>query len=291
MSLLRVLSLCDGVSNGLEALTRIIPRDQIEYHAVEICEGKRFISDLNHEGIIRPCNDVLEMAKQKFIESYDLILAGPTCTSFSSQGKREEWNGESKIIIDCVSIVDKVRKINPDVKIFFENVASMRNEVKKDIDALIGLEGKLIGSEHFSSQDRNRYYWFNWELLENYPEISPTTESVLDQDGLVMFSFSKSNRNKVGQPKIVEGRIKQKKKSNTLTTGVGCNGQSTMNKVITKKMQIRNLTVSECARLQGMDRYSFDFISDADAFEAIGDAWQIDTVEWILRQGLEVQCL
>lgn len=285
-SKLKCLSLCDGVSNGLEALTRIIPRDQIIYHAVEICEGKRFISDLNHRDIIRPFNDVLEMAKQDFIESYDLVLAGPTCTSFSSQGKREEWNGESKIIIDCVKILNSIRAINPNVKILFENVASMRNEVKKDIDSLIGIEGECIGSEYFSAQDRKRYYWFNWKVPSHVSSDAPTTDSVLDPDGILMFSFSKSNRNKVGQPKIVEGRIKEKKKSNTLTTGIGCNGQSTMNKVITKNMKVRNLSVAECAKLQGMGRYSFDFISDADAFEAIGDAWQVDTVEWILSHGV-----
>jgi site-specific DNA-cytosine methylase len=282
MNLLRVLSLCDGVSNGLEALTQIIPRDQIEYHAVEICEKKRFLSDLNHEGIIRPFNDVLEMAEQDSLESYDLILAGPTCTSFSSQGKREEWSGDSKIIIDCVKIYKSIQVINPKVRVLFENVASMRNEVKKDIDELIGITGECIRSEMFSAQDRNRYYWFNWEVPEFISHHSPTTESVLDPDGILMFSFSKSNRNKVGQPKIVEGRIKDKKKSNTLTTGVGCNGQSTMNKVITKNMKVRNLTVFECAKLQGMGRYSFDFVSDTEAFEAIGDAWQVDTVKWIL---------
>lgn len=285
MKKLKVLSLCDGISVGLEALKRLVGEENIEYHAVEIAENKRAISDLNHSGILRPCHDVYEMATWKKMEYYDLFLAGPTCTSFSSQGKREEWDGESKILIDCVEILKKCRETNPDIKFMFENVASMRNVVRDDISKLIGVPFFLGASELVSAQDRNRYYWFNWEppVLE---DRGIEANSILDPDGLLLMAFSKSNRNKPGEPAIVEGRIKKKPKSNTLTTGVGCNGQSTMNKVICKNMSIRNLSVPECARLQGIGNYSFDFSSNSEAYEALGDGWQCDTVVEILKEGL-----
>jgi DNA (cytosine-5)-methyltransferase 3A len=280
---LKVLSLCDGISCGLEALKRL--GLEVEYHAVEISKNKRFISDLNHPGIIRPYNDVLEMAEAEISEHYDLFLAGPTCTSLSSQGPRTEWEGESKIFFDCLKILNKCREINPDIKFLFENVASMRNVVRDEISQHLGVSYFEGRSELVSAQDRVRYYWFNWP----HPIIEDRgieSKSVLDSDGLHLLAFSKSNRNKKGETPIVEGRIKAKAKSNTLTTGPGCNGQSTMNKVITKNMSIRNLSVAECSRLQGVGNYSFDFVSDATAYEALGDGWQVDTVVEILRSSL-----
>jgi site-specific DNA-cytosine methylase len=281
--MIKVLSLCDGISCGLEALKRL--GIEVEYHAVEIAGNKRLISDMNHGGIYRPSNDVLEMAKWDKMPHYDLFLAGPTCTSLSSQGPRTEWNGESKIFFDCLEILKKCKEANPDIKFLFENVASMRNVIRDEISSYIGVPHWLGASELVSAQDRNRYYWFNWEppTLEDKGILA---DSVLDPDGILMFSFSKSNRNKKGEAPIVEGRIKPKAKSNTLTTGRGCNGQSTMNKVITKGMQVRDLTVSECAKLQGVGNYSFDFIPNSIAYEALGDGWQVDTVTEILRKAL-----
>lgn len=280
MKKIKVLSLCDGISMGLEALKRL--GYEVEYHAIEIAPNKRMISDLNHQGIIRPSNDVLEFVKQD-MEYYDLLLAGPTCTSLSSQGNREEWNGESKIFFDCVDILNKCRAVNPDIKFFFENVASMRNVCRDDISRILEVPYYLGESKFYSAQDRKRYYWFNFDKPEEVVDLGITANSILDEDGLLLLAFSKSNRNEVGQDPIVEGRLKTIPKSNTLTTGVGCKGQSTANWVITKKMKVRDLTVAECARLQGADNYCFDFCSDAEAYEALGDAWELGCVTALLK--------
>ena len=280
---LKVLSLCDGISMGLQAFKNL--GVEIDYYAVEINSKKRLLSDLNHSGIKRPFHDVLEMEKSGFSDYFDFLIAGPTCTSFSSQGKREEWEGDSKILINCVEILERLRKVNPEIKFLFENVASMRNSVRDEISKILGVSFWEGRSELVSAQDRVRYYWFNWAppVLEDKGIVA---NSVLDSDGLHMISFSKSNRNKKGEAPIVEGRVKAKPKSNTLTTGLGCNGQSTMNKVITKNMKIRDLTVSECSRLQGVGNYSFDFVSSSEAYEALGDGWQVDTVIEIFRSSL-----
>lgn len=280
---LKVLSLCDGISMGLQAFKNL--GVEVDYYAVEINPKKRLISDLNHSGIKRPYHDVLEMEKSGFSDYFDFFIAGPTCTSFSSQGKREEWEGDSKILINCVEILDRLRKVNPEIKFLFENVASMRNSVRDEISKILGVPFWEGRSELVSAQDRVRYYWFNW-APPVLGDRGITANSVLDSDGLHMISFSKSNRNKKGEAPIVEGRVKAKAKSNTLTTGLGCNGQSTMNKVITKNMKIRDLTVSECSRLQGVGNYSFDFVTSSEAYEALGDGWQVDTVVEIFRSSL-----
>lgn len=275
-SKLKVLSLCDGISMGLEALKRL--GYEVEYHAIEICPNKRFISDTNHPGIIRPCNDVLELAAKGVTEYYDILIAGPTCTSLSSQGKREDWNGESKIFFDCVKILEAARSVNPEIKFFFENVYSMKNVCRDDISRVLGVDAYLGESRYYSAQDRKRYYWYNFDKPTEIVDAGITANSILDEDGLVLVAFSKSNRNEPGEPPIVEGRVKVIPKANTITTGAGGRGQSTWNAVFTKKMTVRNLSVQECARLQGAENYIFDFVSDALAYSSLGDGWNIPTV-------------
>lgn len=282
--MLKVLSLCDGKASGLEALKQL--GIDCEYWAVEICDKKRAVADARHPDIFRGFNDVYELSKEPTMDYFDLFLAGPTCTSLSSQGKREEWDGESKIFFACADILNKCRERNPDIKFFFENVASMTNKCREDISQVLGVSHWLGESKYVSAQDRKRYYWFNWQA----PDLSllgpgPTFDSILDEDGLCGIAFSKSNRNKPGEAKKVEGRIKTIPKANTLTTGRGGAGQSTKNFVITKDMKVRGLSVAECARLQGAQGYDFSAWSEDLAYKCLGDSWNIPTIVEILRAG------
>lgn len=279
MKKLKVLSLCDGIASGYEAF-RLLNVD-VEYHSIEKEEWKRKIADENHEGIVRPCHDVYEL---KSIGYYDYIIAGPTCKSLSSQGSRTDWNGESKIFFTCVDILRMGLIINPDLKFFFENVHSMKNICRDRITLELGVSPFLGLSALVGGQDRKRYYWFNW----NTPTIVDRgimANDLLDEDGLVLIAFSKSNRNEKDEESIVEGRIKTNGKSATLVTDEGCRGQSTMNLVLTKKMKSRNLTSKECARLQGLENYIFN-CSDANIFKAVGDGWSIPMIVEIFRESL-----
>ena len=255
---------------------------EVEYHAIEISELKIKVADANHADIIRPSNDVVDFADQIEFDHYDIILCGFTCTSLSSQGNRSGWDGESKIFFDCLKIVEGIRETNPEVLFFFENVHSMKNANRDEISRLLGVKPYLGEAGKVSVQDRNRYYWFNW----NHPLIEAQgidPRSVLDEDGLALFSFSKSNRNKKGQPAIVEGRFKANGKAGTLVTGKGCKGQSTVTQVMTKKMKVRDLTPSECARLQGLGNYTWP-CSEMEIYTCIGEGWQCDFVLEIFKQ-------
>lgn len=277
--ILKVLCLADGIASGREVFKRL--GIKVIYHAVEIEEWKRKIADDNHAGIVRPFNDILLMAEQDEMEFYDFVIAGPTCTSLSSQGKREDWDGASQIFFDCLEILEKCKVANPNLFFMFENVSSMKNVIREEISSHLNATAFLGNSALVSGQERKRYYWFNWSqpIIEDKGIMG---NDCLDEDGLHMFSFSKSNRNKKDEAPIVEGRFKANDKAGTLVTGKGCRGQSTMNQVITKKMKIRDLTVSECARLMGLHDYKFD-CSDMKAYEAIGDGWSIGMVTEIFK--------
>lgn len=279
MKKLRVLSLCDGISTGLYVLKKL--GFEVEYHAIEIEDYKRKIADANHEGIIRPSNDVIEYADQMEFDHFDFVFCGFTCTSLSSQGAREGWNGESKIFFDCLAILKGCQKTNPKLNFLFENVASMKNSIREEITEKLGAAHFLGSSGLVSNQDRNRYYWFNWDkpVIEQMT-LDPRDD--LDEDGLALFSFSKSNRNKAGEKAIVEGRFKANGKAGTLVTGKGCKGQSTITQVVTKQLKVRDLTTSECARLQGIGDYKWP-CSESQIFEAIGEGWEANMVSSILK--------
>lgn len=235
--------------------------------------------------IYRPVKDIymlldfLRLLDSNTIKRIKLFLCGFSCTSLSSQGKRELFDGESKIFFECLKCLKFIQSINPDVKFFFENVASMPNECKDLISRELEVDCFCFDSSTVSHQARVRYYWFNWAVTKK--KIKPIKGSilnVLDKDALLFFAFSKSHR----QDGTIEGRQRTDGKCGTLTTGPGCNGQSTKNIVITKSMKPRDLTVNECKRIQGLKKFDFSCVSDSVAFEAIGEGWQFDAAKEII---------
>lgn len=286
---MKVLSLCDGIGTG-HYILRKLNIDHI-YNAVEIESWKTAIASENNPNHTLLESDVVFLSenKDKFKMDYDLVLCGFTCSSLTSQGSRKDWEGDSKIFWNCVDILNHIKSINPNVKFLFENVSSMKNKPRDEISKALGVDYFKLDAGIVSEQARVRYYWFNWKkpdiekLKIEYLKKSDDEKSFLDDDAVSFFAFTKSNRNKIGMDPIVQGRFREDGKAATLVTGNGCRGQSTMNQVITKKMRIRNLSLAECKRLQGIDDYIFS-CSDSKAFKAIGEGWSVQAVSVILRE-------
>ena len=296
MKPLVVLSLCDGLAVGYSVIRELMDDFQsLEYNAVEINEAVRKLTDANFPGKIRrPCHDVKFMASnlEKFkdlLSRVDMIVFGFPCTSLSSQGKMNDWEGESGLFWACMEILNYIKKFNPNLKFFIENVASMRNSIREEISATIGVPHFELDASYFGPQARVRYYWFNW-AAPLVPEVHSSIMPVdcLEDDGITLVSVSKSNRGKddFGDP-IVEGRARKDGKAGTLVTGDGCNGQSTRNLVITNKLKTRDLRVPEAAKIQGLGEWNFSSVSNAVAFEAIGNSWDRRAVKEILKGAFE----
>lgn len=281
-----VVSACDGISIGAHVLKSL--GYGFKYHAIEINDIKREISDHNFKGIVRPFNDVTDKdSAEKFFKrtKVDLFLCGPTCTSLSSQGPRTDFDGESKIFFNCVENLEMAKRYNPEIKFLFENVASMKIKCRDIISETLGI--KFFKGESFliSPQDRTRYYWFNWLGPINIKDVdNMDAKKFLEDDGLDLVGFTKSNRGRDDNGEsIVQGRCKRNGKAATLCTGDGCRGQSTANFVFTKKMKTRKLTVRECANLQGIGNFDFSPWKDSVGYEAVGDGWEANMVREILR--------
>jgi site-specific DNA-cytosine methylase len=296
-----VLSLCDGIATGLDILKELYPDRRIIYVAVELDKIPRTIADVNHPAqITREIDDVVEMSENFDSMKYkyfDYFLCGFTCKSLSSAGNRDEWEGESKIFFPCVEILNKVLKINPNCKFFFENVASMRNTCRDTISELLLVPHYSFNAAIVSPQARVRYYWFNFsepEITEELIRNSPEAKTVLDEDGLDVIGFTKSHRvyedENGNKCKYVQGRFRADKKLATIVTkNKGGNGQSTCNMVMDKKMNPRHMTVMECARAQGMGHYNWDVkgVSVWGKMACIGNGWQREAVKFILKGSVD----
>lgn len=280
-----VLSMGDGIATGHHILNMLDVKH--DYLAVEKSFRKQDLCDKN-ACISRPVNDIYELLEWLKVHSFtarniDLVLCGFTCKSLSSAGKRELWDGESKVFFECVKVLDFIKSLNPGVKFLFENVASMPDECRDLITNMLGVEHFELDAGLIGPQARVRYYWFNWDKKEVIPAKNMDAKNFLDDDGLDLVSFSKSNRGRDenGRP-IVKGRFRKDGKAGTLLCGHSGKGQSTWNFVITKKMKTRDITLDEGMRFQGIDFLDFSGFSEVSAWEAIGDGWDFRAVKMII---------
>lgn len=179
--------------------------------------------------------------------SIDLVGAGFPCQAWSVAGQQLGDKDERGMLFwTTLEIIAHVLKHNSDAKFLMENV-----KMKKDFEeyithhttqALGYVEKTLINSALVSAQNRNRYYWTNFEvtqpkdkgiLLKDIIEDEPKNlYNELKQDiknGIVL-----SEQNLNGESQTLDRAIKNGKngdsKSNSLTAcsykGMGTNGMT-----------------------------------------------------------------
>lgn len=270
--MLRVLSLCDGLSGGLLAFKSLeIP---VKYFAVEIDKFARTLADSNLPEIRRPFNDVYQVTEEWVKENgpFDWVIFGSPCQSVSVAGKGEGLNGSSGLLIECLKILRWAQKYNPSCHYLIENV-KMKKSFKQQFDDLIGGGSVLINSALVSAQNRERYYWTDFpvgqpsdrglviaDILEDAAFFSEREKSycitanyshgVSAEHYLkrgvrqIVFKYSESNRYKredgsttrkasEAATREVERRLIPSDKSLTITTGDGCgSGVKAINLVI-----------------------------------------------------------
>lgn len=161
---LKVLSLCGGIETGLLALIQLgIPIK--EYHTFEILPEAIAVSSYHFPFIVH--HGDLIGADFKQFKGFDLLLAGTCCQSLSKvRIDNKEINsglkGKSGIFYEAVRAL---KEIEP--KWFmFENVIPSNNDDLEQMNKSLGVKGQLINSNLFSCQDRERYYWTNFEISE-----------------------------------------------------------------------------------------------------------------------------
>ena len=163
MSPINVVSLFDGMSCGCLALIRAgIPVNT--YYSSEIDNYAIQISEENFPHLVR-MGDV-ENWKEWDIDwaTIDLLIAGSPCQGFSFAGKQLAFDDpRSKLFFVFIDILNHIKSLNPDVKFMLENV-KMKKEYLEVITEKVGVKPVFINSALVSAQNRQRYYWANWEF-------------------------------------------------------------------------------------------------------------------------------
>lgn len=167
---MKVLSLFDGLGGLRIALDRlgITPS---AYYASEIDKHAMQVSGANYPDIIQLGSVTDWKGWNIDYSEIDLVTGGFPCQSWSvagkQQGDRDERGALFWVMLD---IMQAVLKANPKAKFMMENVR-MKKEFEEYIthhteQALGHVYKTLINSALVSAQNRNRFYWTNFEVTQ-----------------------------------------------------------------------------------------------------------------------------
>jgi DNA-cytosine methyltransferase len=178
---MRVLSLFDGLSCGQIALNRIGIKPEV-YYAAEVDKYAIKVTQANYPNTIQ-LGDVTKWREWDIDwASIDLLIGGSPCQGFSFAGKQLAFDDpRSKLFFVYVDILNHIKSVNPNVKFMLENV-KMKKEFLAVISEHLGVEPVFINSALVSAQNRQRYYWCNWNV-EQPEDRGIVLADILETDG------------------------------------------------------------------------------------------------------------
>jgi len=183
---MQVLSLFDGMSCGQIALNRI-GITPAKYYAAEIDKHAIEVTKDNYPNTIH-LGDVTKWSEWPVDwASIDLVIGGSPCQGFSFAGKQLAFDDpRSKLFFVYLDILSYIKMVNPKVKFMLENV-KMKKEYLDVITEKLGVEPVFINSALVSAQNRQRFYWCNWDLPQ--PEDAGITWGDVREHGVNTESF------------------------------------------------------------------------------------------------------
>lgn len=314
-----VLSLFDGISCGRLALERAgIPVEK--YYASEIDKYAVQISQKNYPDNIQ-LGDVTKWREWNIDwSSIDLLIGGSPCQTFSNAGTRTGFDGKSGLFYTYLEILNHLKAINPNIKFLLENV-KMKSEWRDEITRCMGVEPVLINSALVSAQQRNRYYWCNWDVKQ------PEDKNIYLKDILIREGdFDSVNLKTYFRNFGTKGQLLtlEDKKTQCLTSSMGTGGGNVPvvaepirvgffgkgsqgqriysvrgksiclssaegggNQIWVKidlpdgEYVIRKLTPIECERLQTLPDGWTEGVSATQRYKQIGNGWTVDVIAHI----------
>jgi len=305
-----ILSLFDGISCGMIAAERAGLKVD-KYYASEIDKYASQVSQANYPDIIR-LGDVTGWRDWSIDwAGIDLLIGGSPCQGFSFAGKKLAFDDpRSKLFFVYVDILNHIRSVNPNVKFLLENV-KMKKEHLAVITEMLGVEPVFINSNLVSAQNRQRYYWANWEItqpedkgivladiVEHDPkEITVMSEAFTTRNKHILRDdFSGKAKSLSAMEYVKNGRqgdyiIVQYPRGKNAGGAKALDGKVPsltssfweQNNHLSDGDKFRKLTPIECERLQTLpDDYTAG-ISNTQRYKAIGNGWTVDVIAHIFN--------
>jgi len=288
---MNVLSLFDGISCGQVALNRLGIKIN-KYYASEINKSAIAITQHNFPNTIQ-LGDVTKINANE-LPKIDLILAGSPCQSLSNAGKREGFNGKSKLFFEFVRLLKAIKP-----KYFLLENVKMKEEWQDIISNEVGCSPIEINSCMFSAQNRKRLYWTNIpiDLFTMVMNRTPKLKDILETSGFEKYIVNDSpfikiaddngNGNKAGyyRKDCQANRVYYPSGKSITLCGDAGGGAAKMGQYMFNGY-VRKLMPIECERLQVLpDGYTnVANISDAQRYKALGNGWTVSVIQHLLKE-------
>jgi len=269
-----ILSLFDGISCGRIALDRAGIRHDC-YLSSEI-DGRAISVAMHNHPYTVQLGDVRSVSA-KMIPPIFLLMGGSPCQGFSSVGKGEGLDDPRSMLF--WEFVRLLRECRP--KYFLLENVPMRKDWNSIITETLGVAPISINSNLVSAQNRSRLYWTNIPNITQPEDRNITLDDIIEEPEEYRIAGSWEKYVPESRPRFVDpyNHCEITRKSTSLRTNIN-NGNMW---VRTPNGDYRNLTVSECERLQTIPEGYTSVASPAQAKKMIGNGWTVDVIAHILR--------
>ena len=284
---MNVLSLFDGISCGQVALGRAgITVDN--YYASELDKYAIKVTQGNYPNTVQ-LGDVTKWREWDIDwASIDLLIGGSPCQGFSFAGRQLAFDDpRSALFFTYSDILNHIRSLNPYVKFLMENV-KMKKEYLTAISEWLGVEPVFINSNLVSAQNRQRFYWTNWDFgqpLDNHVSFQDIKSN--DFEYCNKFKVNKTpsrvrmwNNGEGNNSHHTCSNVTYKEKTNCITTK---QDRSSNTGLIEHDGFCRYLTQLELERLQTLPDNYTKLLSYNQASKAIGNGWTVDVIAHIFN--------
>jgi DNA-cytosine methyltransferase len=277
---MKVISFFDGMACGLTALKHAGIKVS-EYHAFEIDKYAIQVAKKNHPEIIHH-GSVVDFDFSQF-KDVDLLIGGSPCQGFSFAGRQLAFDDpRSKLFFEFVRAKEEMQP----KKFLLENVR-MKKEYLDVITEQLGVEPILINSALVSAQNRNRFYWCNWDV-EQPEDKGIYCKDIVDEEDRTKnkdnwYKWWRKNclfQLRKGYSTILNAWIEKKAICMTARQVSSWNG----NLIALEEGYLRFINPIECERLQTLPDNYTEGVSNTQRYKMLGNGWTVEVIAHLLRQ-------